>query len=924
MKRKGLRFLVLLGLLALSPLILSAQQLSEKYTKDRPVIIVGDWDKPPYEFLNDNGEPAGTNIDMLKAVMKGLNLPCRFVLKEWGNALKTFERGDADLVLANFNRYLKAPYVTSQNIINYNRIRVVSKADIAGSVTKKKLLEEGVVLKPNDYTEKYFRQQDSSLPEKVEQQSPKVALMGILAGDNKYFAWGEEPLKWKLKELNFRNKGLVLNEVDIPASEIHVIGFDRDLIYEIDDQYSRLKQNGEIERINNRWMHPELGEDHSWHPNILLPLLAVILILGLYIAFQLARLRVRRETHQLTEQTYMMSKALHMGNFHLMQYDIANDLMTNLDGTLLPKLGISLLEFTARISPEEQQEFRDKMQLMLKGRLRKTDMCKHWNSGTAEAPVWLSFYGHAVVELDSNGRPKYIINAIYDVTRDKEEVLQSNYELTKRHDRLFNMPHIAMAAYDKHGFLYELNDAMKQLCKYDDPTSQRFWQTACIFDVPAFRNALLPGSVNDLLVCQHMDYPELDIDKFIEVNIHPVLDDDGQLTNYFVSVMDVSEECEHDRYMHRLNKEIMNTHQQINALEEKLRYILTNSNLYVWRLNFETNSIIYTRTLSKPEHSFTIDDYYNSISYEEKEFALKNIQQPEVWSQGLSLTRHFSKTLVGIDKSDHWYHITGIPILIEDGKVKCAFGLMRDVTEQVHNMQKLKYETERAESSGQQKSMFLASMTHELRTPLNSIVGFSNLLSTIDTTEERREFIRIIRSNCDMLLRLINDILEASSIDDNAHSIEPVDIDFAKAFDDICQTLAKRVQNPEVQFIEDNPYTTFKTRLDVGRLQQVATNFVTNAVKYTTSGHIRLGYSSEHGQLFLYCEDTGVGIPLEKQAVVFDRFVKLNDFVQGTGLGLNICKSIAERCGGSIGVSSEGEGQGCTFWIKIPCQRFED
>jgi signal transduction histidine kinase len=107
-------------------------------------------------------------------------------------------------------------------------------------------------------------------------------------------------------------------------------------------------------------------------------------------------------------------------------------------------------------------------------------------------------------------------------------------------------------------------------------------------------------------------------------------------------------------------------------------------------------------------------------------------------------------------------------------------------------------------------------------------------------------------------------------------------------------------------------------------MQQVITNFVTNAIKYTHQGHIRVGYKEEKREgnegLYIYCEDTGAGIPKEKQASVFDRFVKLNEFVQGTGLGLSICKTIAQRCGGAIGVDSEGEGKGSTFWLWIPCE----
>jgi signal transduction histidine kinase len=108
-------------------------------------------------------------------------------------------------------------------------------------------------------------------------------------------------------------------------------------------------------------------------------------------------------------------------------------------------------------------------------------------------------------------------------------------------------------------------------------------------------------------------------------------------------------------------------------------------------------------------------------------------------------------------------------------------------------------------------------------------------------------------------------------------------------------------------------------------MQQIITNFVTNAIKYTQQGHIKIGYEQQERKgkngLYIYCEDTGAGIPKEGQERVFDRFVKLNDFVQGTGLGLSICKAITDRCQGDIGVFSEGEGKGSTFWVWLPCER---
>ena len=910
---------ILFILIALQTTIvpLLAQSLSEKYNKERPVVVVCDWDKPPYEFLDDKGMPAGSNIDVLNAVMEKLDLPVKYVMKEWSIALKNFERGDADIILANARRYRKGHYAISENIVNYNRIRVAMHSDSIGMVTLKQLEREGAVFKPGDYSAYYFQDGDTINTSFMEFQSPKTALTGLINGDYKYYIWGEAPLKWKIKELQL--EGIILNDVSIPISEIHIIGHDKDLIERMDDQYSRLKQSGVIAQLQDKWLHPERVKDESTPILLYIGLGTLILIALFYLFIRLAKAHVKSATRQSTELNDMMYKALHMGNFNVMEYDIKNDRMTNRYGNILPKAGMSLAEYTRRMHPDQQAEFTQKMKRLIEGRERHFELNKRWNKGTDDAPDWLNFQGHAISELAADGHPEYIVNAIHDVTQDMEED-KAGRELVRKYERLSNIPFIAMSFYSKEGWLMDLNDSMKELCGMDDPETKRFWESVCMFDVPLFRNVYSPDNRNDLLVCQHMDYPEMGIDRYIEFNILPLFNADGEIANYFITTLDVTADRTRDHLKHLQDKDIQLMQAEIENRKQRLNYLLKNSQRFLWHSDIENRMLYYYRQLGEPEISMDFDTYLSYLAEEDRHRTLEILNSQEMLNNDFhGDIYHFNHTTTGPEEG--WFEISGKPIRNKDGKVTGHFGVSIDITNFMKASKELEVVTKQASESVRMKSGFMASMTHELRTPLNAIVGFTSVLSAFADSPERAEYVRIIRNSSDMLQRLINDIIDASSLTDGVISIKPEQVDFARMFDDICFTLQQRIEKPEVQFWKDNPYKSFVTTIDPGRIQQVLTNFLTNAVKFTKEGHIRLGYRYQNDGLYLFCEDTGAGIPKDKQQIVFNRFVKLDEFVQGTGMGLAICKSIAESCGGKIGVDSDGAGKGSTFWLWIPCKQ---
>ena len=904
-------------LLAVMPSV--AQPLRERYTNVRPIIIACDWDKPPYEFLDDNGHPAGSNVEVMKAIMEQLNLPCRFVMKEWNNAIKTFERGEADLILANRKRFRGKGYAATQ-IINYDHIRVAMTTPAKDSISIKTLEREGFVLKSGDYSALYILGIDSAYRTNIEFQSPSVALRGLQAGDNKYFVWGEEPLKWKIKELNLTD--IYLNDVAVPINKVHIIGRDKELIDRIDDQFSRLKQSGELKQILDRWMHPE--QVHSTTPSYVIYIVLTIVLLILLIALfsRLAKKHVRKAMRRSSELNDMMMKALQMGNFNVMQYDIKADRMTDRYGSILPEEGLTFEEFTSRIHPDQQEEFRQRAAELLAGRARRFELEKRWNAGTADKPHWLNFHGHAILEVDAEGRPAYIINAIHDVTHELEED-KAAYERDCCYKALTTLANVGMSFYGSDGWLLELNDVMKDICGFDNaPDAEHYWHSLNIFHVPLFRSVLSDKGGDSLSVCQHMIYPNVGVDKFIEFNIVPLYDPQrSQVVSYLIAAIDMTSERDSVHQMHQLMKEERHTIRRTALQKEWLTYLLRHSERYIMRSNIARQRIEFFRSPEAPAFVYDFEEFYGMLEASERE-PFCQLVNDTVTRTPQQFTIHFTK-----ESDGHVFSIIVMPVFDAQGHIIGHEGISSDITQLCDARRQLADITAKAKDSNKLKSGFMASMTHELRTPLNAIVGFTGVLEALGASPERAEYVRIIRNSSDMLQRLINDIIEASGFSSALTASVPDDVDFAAAFDDICITVRQRVPD-NIEFIADNPCQTLPAVLDTARVQQVITNFVTNAVKFTREGHIRVGYRIEERKvggekregLYIYCEDTGIGIPQDKQNIIFERFVKLNEFVQGTGMGLAISKSIAERCGGLIGVDSKGENQGSTFWIWIPCK----
>ncbi|MBK8808591.1 MAG: response regulator [Bacteroidales bacterium] len=250
--------------------------------------------------------------------------------------------------------------------------------------------------------------------------------------------------------------------------------------------------------------------------------------------------------------------------------------------------------------------------------------------------------------------------------------------------------------------------------------------------------------------------------------------------------------------------------------------------------------------------------------------------------------------------------------------------LVEDVTQKKQYEEDLKIAKEKAEESDRLKSAFLANMSHEIRTPMNGILGFSELLSKPGLTDERKVYYsKIVNECCNQLLNVVNDILDISKIESGIIDIKNEKVNVNNLINDLYTFYKPQTSNKNISLFINKELSEYQSEIstDKNRLRQILMNLVNNAIKFTTTGHIKFGYYYENKYLKFFVEDTGIGIDKDKHTIIFEHFRQVETNLAknygGTGLGLSISQKLVEVLGGEIGIESE-INKGTTFWFTIP------
>ncbi len=616
-----------------------------------------------------------------------------------------------------------------------------------------------------------------------------------------------------------------------------------------------------------------------------------------------------KETEFRTEESKKnLEMAMEAANMASWVYNVHKKTFSTLYGNALAEEGMSLEQMQSILHPQ------DRIQLMQL-------FAQLINKETQQAHTTLRFYNkeerqyryyESRMRLSSEHRGKQlIIGTQLDIT-EKVQMLKKTQDLTTKRELAMQVSNIVHWDFDVNSQKFE---------SYNDPIND--YAPNRLVTLQEFQSVIHPDDVSTYYdAMQSMLSGENQTVNFT-CRIQTKYDDNWQYCNVIGVPFEQDENGNTIRFtgfrqniskLHRLNEELK---------ERNYKMELTFKTVGMSYWDFDVTTQLFTAFNDPvndycPETPINIDQYL-SVAHPDDIKVMREYFEDMIQGKQQEFTFQYrSKTKW--DKEWQTLLITGIQVERDKrGKALRYTGIEFNNTKWEKVTQELKELKDKAELSDRLKSAFLANMSHEIRTPLNAIVGFSGLMVHCDDPEEKAEYMEIIESNNELLLRLINDILDLSKIESGILERKREKFNLAKVSNELYTMIQPKITNPEVEFILGNSGPDCWIFLDRNRLKQVWMNFLTNAIKCTHAGHIKMGYSIENGGIRFYVEDSGVGIPLELQNRVFGRFQKLNEFAQGTGLGLAISRAIIEGAGGEIGFTST-PGIGSTFWAWVPCE----
>lgn len=918
------RILALLVACHLSLGITHAQQNKDSivvYNDKRPLIYEDAWDLWPYVFLNENGEPDGYNIDLLKMIFKELDIPYEIRLRPTLEAQKDLKEHKSDLMLrmdADFARHNSSYGRTIVQIFTHSLVK--PKGQAVNARNGKELSRYPVIVHDKSFSH-YKLMESGWAKEIIPYDDMKEAIQNVSTENNGIILWNSMSLKWLMTKYHTDNLEII--PFDFPYGEYKFFANDHHLLNQLDSVYSILRANDRLTAIQNKWFYPERQETGipSWIWDMVK--FFTILAVGILVYYTFFKIRERKMTQKINKENQRLSLIMKTSNVMFCTYNVSSQYFTVMDSSGHAERSYSLLEYSHRFDPNDFTNLTDGLRNVIEGKSETvTIQLKEYENNLIDSNNYTATL--SVLRRDKHKRPSIIIIAKTDTTQDRMRQALIK-ESMLRYQSLFNSALVDMVYYDADGYISDMNTKSLSVIGVDNEEIRR--RKISLRDVLGMKDldidkfeyfyaTQLYKSPNDNRTLNKL----LGKDQlYYELQVMPIYDKFGNRIGFFGTGRNVTESANSYRKLKENSKKLQIVKDDVSTYVHNIDYVLSVGGISLVNYRLDTHTLTVYSEIGHEKYSLTQTRALAFVDSSSEKQALRVLNKMDNRQTGSIIVD--VKTCIRRRKDRLPLHLqlNFVPTIV-DGEITEYFGLIRDISEIKAVEEKLAEESVRAQEVETVKNAFLHNMSHEIRTPLNTVVGFSELFEMEHSPEDEAVFINEIKENSASLLKLINDILFLSRLDAGMITLSPQPVDFASIFAGRCSSVWDNHKQPGVEYIVQSPYNQLVVEIDEPNVSMIINKIITNAIQHTKSGSVLARYEYIADRLLVSVEDTGSGIKKENLENIFGRFVTGAN--NGAGLGLSICHELVHYMGGNIELTST-EGKGTTVWFSIPCKMVE-
>ena len=901
---------------------LTAQEETAKtYTTEHPLIYEDAWDLWPYVFLNENGEPDGYNIDLLKLIFKELDIPYVIKLKPTLEAQADLTNGKSDLMLRMDAEYSRVNSQYSKNIVQLFTHSIVVPKDQTYHISQVKDLKNYRVIVHGGSFSHHYLMKHGLAKEITAYDDMKGAIQELITQGNGIILWNTMSLKWLMRK--YHSDKLALVPIDMPYGEYKFMSPDHQLLERIDSAYVALRAAEKLQPIQNKWFYPDRQDTGIpvwvWYLAASLAVVALFLLVY-YIVY---RSRERRLTQAVRKSNARLSQILKTSHVSLWTYHILTKQFTWMDEQGKAQHTTTLDAFVYRYRPKDVQRLQQALDAIAQKKEDHVNLNIQVFDDEGEGEAHNYTLALSVLRHDKNGYPTTILCTRSDVTKELLRQIKVKDTLL-RYQAIFNSVMVDMVAYDAQGYIVDINQKALSALKVDLQVIKA--QKISIKDVVGDPDLDVEHFEHMYVTQIYKGEDDRPLHKMLkrnrlyyELQLTPVRDAEGKLLAIFGTGRNVTEIAASYHHLLQDIQELQKANDEVSDYIQNIDYVLKVGGIKMVKYNLTTHTLTLFSEANNAGLSLTQTRMLNLIDPKWKkttERTLNNMDNKSATSVQLDVKTTIRRQGEPLHLQFHF-----IPFYNDKGDVKEYFGMCRDISELKAIEEKLAQETLRAQEVEVVKNAFLHNMSFEIRTPLTTVVGFAELFQMDHSAEDEAVFIREIKSNSAQLLKLINDILFLSRLDAEMITINPQPTDFTTSITVRCESTWANLKKPGVDYIVKTPFKKLVLDIDFNHIGMVVEKILNNAVQHTTQGTVLVHYDYMGDQLAVSIEDTGRGIPEDQIKHIFDRFVT-DASSNGAGLGLSICQELIQHMGGKINLSST-VGRGTNVWFTIPCKLIE-